>query len=124
MFQPNNREEINTMRVYLNDTIPNFNQKHSNLWLGFVRPRDCHGIEQLPGLHDFSGQWLPGYCKRGAAMNLSIFQSLEPNNRENKEHCTLCPHEVEVWDVNCEYEDKAYAVCEVNLDDDDLLYRL
>ena len=95
--------------------IPNFNEKNSYLWLGFVRPRECDGTGRRPDLDDFSGQWLPGYCKRGAAMNLSSFASTDPNNRENKEHCTVCDHESVVWDISCEYRE-AYAVCEVNME--------
>ena len=115
MFQPNSREEIESMRKWLKDVIPNFNEKYSNLWLGFVRPRDCNGAEQLQGLYDFSGQWLPGSCRRGAAMNTSIFSSTDPNNKNKKEHCTWCDHEVVVWDVGCD-SGEAYAVCEVNME--------
>ncbi|XP_075265992.1 uncharacterized protein LOC142358482, partial [Convolutriloba macropyga] len=84
VFQPNSREEIESMRKWLKDVIPNFNEKYSKLWLGFVRPRDCNGAEQLQGLYDFSGQWLPGSCRRGAAMNTSIFSSTDPNNKNKR----------------------------------------
>ncbi|XP_075239767.1 uncharacterized protein LOC142335239 isoform X1 [Convolutriloba macropyga] len=116
VFQPKSRKEIKAMRVWLSDVIVNFNEKNSNLWLGFVRPRQCDGTGRIPDLSDFSGQWLPGSCRRGAAMNTSIFESPDRSNQKSNEFCTLSDHEAVVWDVYCSYNEKAYAVCELNME--------
>ena len=49
-------------------------------------------------------------------MKSGIFTPGEPNNKDNKEFCVLCPEENKVWDVPCLRSPGPYAVCEINLD--------
>ena len=117
VFEPQNKEEISAMREWMEIELPNFHHQ-SSLWLGFVKPRFCDGTGQVQGLRSFYTQWAIGSCEESTPMNEEMFSQGQPDNWGSKESCVVSTGRDVVSDVQCVWNERAYAVCEFNVEFD------